>query len=164
MQPPHILLPMATLAAGVGYPQTLPSVVGTWRLVSFESRYENGEIRYPLGRKAIGQLSYSTEGNVSAVLVQPDRLPFTSGDMRRGTDAEVRSAFEGLIAYFGTYSVDAEKGTVTHHVLGASFPNWMGGDQVRFYKLEGTKLILSTPPTLYGGERLEGVLVWERVE
>ena len=84
--------------------------------------------------------------------------------MRRGTDAEVRSAFEGFIGYFGSYSIDAEKGTATHHVLGASFPNWMGGDEVRFYKLEGTELILSTPPTFYGSERCEGVLVWERVE
>ena len=147
-----------------GRSQIPPSVVGTWRLVSFEARYENGEIRYPLGRKAVGQLSYSTEGYVSAIVVQPDRLPFTSGDMRRGTDAEVRSAFEGFIGYVGSYSIDAEKGTATHHVLGASFPNWMGGDEVRFYKLEGTELILSTPPTLYGGERGQGVLVWERVE
>ncbi len=84
--------------------------------------------------------------------------------MRRGIDREVRSAFEGFIGYIGTYSVNATEGTVTHYVQGACYPNWMGGDQVRFYKLEGIKLTLLTPPILYDGQRRESVLVWERVE
>ncbi len=137
-------------------------LIGTWRLVSFESRDESGEIRYPLGNNALGQLSYGAEGRMSVILVRPDRLPFASGDMRRGTDAEVRSAFEGFIGYFGTYSVDAAAGTVTHHVQGASFPNWMEGDQVRFCKLEGSRLVLSTPPFLYDGQSSRSVLIWER--
>ncbi|OGD18705.1 MAG: hypothetical protein A2W03_08950 [Candidatus Aminicenantes bacterium RBG_16_63_16] len=143
---------------------TKSQLVGAWRLVSFESRDERGEIRYPLGRNAIGQISYGAEGRMSAILVRPDRLPFASGDMRRGTDTEVRSAFEGFIGYFGNYSVDAAEGTVIHHAEGASFPNWMGGDQVRFCKLEGTRLILSTPPFLYDGQINRSVLIWERCE
>lgn len=158
-----MLLLLVTLAAGVSHAQT-PLVVGTWRLVSFESRDKSGEVRYPLGRNATGQISYGADGSMSAILVQPDRPPFVSGDMQRGTDAEVRSAFEGFVAYFGSYSIDAEKGTVTHHVKGSSFPNWTGSDLVRFYKLEGEKLTLSTLPFLYGGESSEAVLVWERVK
>jgi Lipocalin-like domain len=164
MRPFCLLLLLATVGIGALRSETSNQLVGTWRLVSFESRYESGEIRYPFGQKAIGQLSYGTEGRVSAILVQPDRPLFTTGDMRRGTDREVRSAFEGFIGYFGTYSVNAAESTVTHHVQGACYPNWMGGDQVRSYKLEGTKLILSTPPILYDGQRSESVLVWERVE
>jgi len=139
-------------------------LIGTWRLVSFELRDESGDVRYPLGKSPLGQISYTPEGRMSVLLVQPERPPFASGDMRRGTDTEVRSAFEGFIGYFGTYSVDAAAGTVTHHVQGASFPNWMGGDQVRFCKLEGTRLILSTPPFLYDGQINRSVLIWERCE
>ena len=143
---------------------TKSQLVGAWRLVSFESRDESGKVRYPLGKNAIGQISYGAEGRMSVLLVQADRPPFASGDMRRGTDAEVRSAFEGFIGYFGTYSVDAAAGTVTHHVQGASFPNWMGGDQVRFCELEDGRLILSTPPFLYDGQINRSVLIWERCE
>jgi Lipocalin-like domain len=141
---------------------TKSRLIGTWRLVSFESRDESGETRHPLGKNALGQITYGPDGRMSAILVQQGRLPFASGDMRRGTDAEVRSALEGFIGYFGTYSVDAAAGTVTHHVQGASFPNWIGGDQVRFYELEGTRLSLSTPPFLYDGQSSRSVLIWER--
>jgi len=143
---------------------TNPKLVGTWRLVSFESRGSGGEITYPLGKEAVGQITYGPEGRMAVLIVQADRPAFASGDMRRGTDAEVRSAFEGIIGYFGTYTIDAAAGTVTHHVEGAAFPNWMGGDQVRFFKLEGSRLTLSTPPFLYDGQRITSVLVWERVE
>jgi hypothetical protein len=97
---------------------TNSQLIGTWRLVSFESRDENKEIRHPLGKNALGQLSYGAEGRMSVILVQPDRPPFALDDMRRGTDIEVRSAFEGFLGYFGTFSVDAAAGTVTHHVQG----------------------------------------------
>ena len=37
--------------------QPAPSLVGTWRLVSFESRYGNRNVKYLLGRGAVGQLT-----------------------------------------------------------------------------------------------------------
>lgn len=43
-----------------------------------------------------------------------DRPAFVSGDRLGGSDAEVRSAIEGYQAYFGRYTVDTQKGTVTH--------------------------------------------------
>ena len=140
------------------------SLVGTYRLVSFETRYEKGDIQYPFGKDAVGQLSYDSAGNMSAFVMQPDRPKFTSGDRLQGTDAEVRAAFEGFVGYFGTYTVNAVKGTVTHHVLGAFLPNWVGGDQIRYYKIEGVRLTLSMPPSLSGGQRSENIIVWERIK
>ena len=43
------------------------------------------------------------------------------------------------------------------------FPNWTGSKQVRYYKLEATRLILTTPPIRRGGQEVTGVLVWERM-
>ena len=40
-------------------------------------------------------------------------------------------------AYFGTYTVDAEKRVVTHHVEGSLAPDFTGTDQPRPFKLEG---------------------------
>ncbi|MDE3155039.1 MAG: lipocalin-like domain-containing protein [Acidobacteriota bacterium] len=137
--------------------------VGAWRLISFESRDSGGRVHHPLGEDVVGQLLYDASGNMSAILMRPDRPRFASEDLRRGTDAEVRAAFDGFVAYFGTYTVDAEKATVTHHVRAAAYPNWVGGDQTRHYRFEGPRLVLSTPALQVGGQSLTSTLVWERL-
>lgn len=166
----RVIAPVSCIAlVAIGALATRPSrqaaanFVGAWRLVSYESRDSMGAVQYPWGKGAVGQLLYDARGNMSAMIMKPDRTPFASQDLRRGTDAEVRTAFEGFLAYFGTYTVDAVKGTVTHHVRGASYPNVVGGDQVRHYRFDGMQLVLSTPPIQIGGRPLTTVLVWERV-
>ena len=139
------------------------NLVGTWRLVSYEARASSGEIRYPLGQHVVGQLFYDVGGNMSGHVMRVDRPPFVSNDSGSGADAEVRAAFEGHLSYFGTYTIDSSAGTVTHHVRGASYPNWIGHDQIRYYRLDGPYLLLSTPPILYRGESLEYTLTWERI-
>jgi lipocalin-like protein len=137
--------------------------VGAWKLVSYESRDNLGTVQYPLGQGLVGQLLYDGRGNMSAMLMRPDRPAFDSKDPLRGTDAEVRAAFTGFTAYFGTYTVDAAKGTVTHHVRAASYPNWVGSDQLRFFTFDGPRLVLSTPPIQMGGQSLTTLVVWERL-
>jgi Lipocalin-like domain len=142
---------------------SLPNLVGTWRLVSCEARASSGEIRYPLGQNVVGQLFYDVHGNMSAHVMRVDRPTFASDDSGSGTDAEVRAAFEEHVSYFGTYTIDPSAHTVTHHVRGASYPNWMGHDQIRYYRIDGSHLVLSTPPILDRGESLEYTLAWERI-
>src|SRR5438552_1416906 len=69
---------------------------------------------------------------MSAHVMRNDRPLFATKDPARGTDVEVRAAFEGYVSYFGTYTIDPQTQTVTHHVRGASFPNWIGS--VRFFQ------------------------------
>jgi hypothetical protein len=140
----------------------LPDFVGTWRLVSCEARAASGEVRYPFGQHVVGQLFYDVCGNMSAHVIRVDRPAFVSNDPGSGTDVEVRMAFEGHVSYFGTYTVDPSAGTVTHHVCGASYPNWIGHDQIRYYRIDGPHLILSTPLMVDHGETLEYILIWER--
>ena len=95
-------------------------------------------------------------------LMQPDRPPFTANDIRRGTDPEIRAAFNGYVGYYGTYTVVPASGTVAHHLRGASYPNWVGSDQVRHYRFEGSRLTLSTPPIEFAGRKLTSVSIRER--
>jgi hypothetical protein len=141
----------------------LPILIGTWRLVSYEARTSSGEIRYPFGQHAVGQLFYDLNGNMSAHVMRLDRPAFASDDSGSGIDVEVRAAFEGHTSYFGTYTIDPSARTVTHHVHGASYPNWMGHDQIRYYHIDGPHLLLSTPPIPDRGESLEYTLTWERI-
>jgi len=143
--------------------QPAPSLVGTWQLVSFEARDSKGELQYPLGEHVAGLLIYDAGGNMSAHVMRNDRPLFAANDSSRGTDAEVRAAFDGYASYFGTYTIDQAAQTVTHHVRGAWYPNWIGNDQLRDFKFDGSRLSLSTPPLVSGGQSLEYVLIWERI-
>jgi hypothetical protein len=80
----------------------------------------------------------------------------------RGTTEEIRQAFEGCIGYYGSYTVDEQARTVTHHVQGCSFPNYIGTDLKRLFNLSGDRLSLNTVPEVEGGEEVTFFLVWER--
>ena len=130
--------------------------VGAWRLLSCETRDSRGQVQYPFGERPAGQLLYDEAGNMSAQLGRADRPRFAARDPVRRTDAEVRDAFDGYTAYFGTYSVDESKSAVTHRVVGASDPNWIGVDLTRYYAFDDEgRLRLSTPPIVLGGESIE---------
>jgi hypothetical protein len=139
-------------------------LIGTWKLVSFESQRATGEISHPFGEDADGLLMYDSHGRMLVVLSRARRPMFVSGDPARGTPEEIRAAFEGFNAYCGTYNVDEQNETVTHHVEANSFPNWVGTDQQRFFALSGHLLTLRTPPLLDDGQTVTFTAVWERVD
>jgi hypothetical protein len=135
---------------------------GTWELVSFDMQHPDAQRTYPLGKDATGTIMYDADGHMSVQLMRSDRPEFAADDQRRGTPAEIKSAFEGFISYYGLYEVNQEEGTVTHHIKGCLFPNWVGKSQKRFFKFSGNRLILSTPPTLWDSQQVIGALIWER--
>jgi hypothetical protein len=137
--------------------------IGLWGLVSDEYRYDDGTVSYPIGRDGVGQIMYDAKGNIAAQIGDMRRPVFKSPDLLCGTPAEVKAAFEGYIAYFGTYTVDEKKGIVIHHVKSSLFPNWIGSEQVRYYRFEKNRLILSTPPMPIGGKSIVARLIWERI-
>lgn len=65
-----------------------------------------------------------------------------SEQREKATTEEIVAAWRGYVGYFGTYTIDEKASTVTHHVEGASFPNFVGTNQVRHYRFEGDRLIL----------------------
>ena len=138
--------------------------IGTWKLVSIEHRRSDGQLTYPYGRNAVGIVMYDANGHMSAQIMRPDHPAFASCDIFKGTPMETKSTVEGFVAYYGTYEVNHEEGTVTHHVEGSSFPNWVGLAQRRFFEFSGNRLTLSTPPMPMGGQQVTGVMVWERTE
>jgi hypothetical protein len=136
--------------------------VGTWKLISSELRLANGERTYPFGKNAVGTLTYHGHGHMSVHVMRPGRPGFASGDPRDATDEEIKAAFDGYVAYFGTYTVNDEERIITHHVIGSLFPNWIGQDQRRAFEFSGSRLTLSTPPIPFAKTTLTAVLVWER--
>ena len=137
-------------------------LVGTWKLVLLEFR-SDGQVVYPVGRDATGLLMYDPAGWMSQQLMRPGRPAFSSGDPLCGSPEEIKAAFEGYLAYGGTYTVNEAHEVVTHHVTTCLFPNWVGTDQRRFYKLSGDRLIISAPTVLVAGHLMDVMLIWERI-
>jgi hypothetical protein len=136
--------------------------VGTWKLISFETRLLNGEVRYPLGREPIGRIIHDEKGNMAVTVSRDDRSSMTNPDKTRAPLEEKGAALDSFDAYFGTYTVDKGRQAVTHHIEGALFPNWVGTAQERFYAFEDDRLELSTAPIAYGGNTAIAVLDWQR--
>ncbi|MBI2939020.1 MAG: lipocalin-like domain-containing protein [Chloroflexi bacterium] len=136
------------------------SLVGVWKLVSFESRSADGEVEHLFGRDPIGQLIYTADGHMSVIFGQAGRNLFEVDDVRGGTAAERDRAMGTFQAYFGRYSVGESE--VVHHVELCLFPNWKGVDQRRFFRLDGDTLTLTTPPMLARGKQRVSRLVWRR--
>ena len=141
---------------------TIKQLAGVWRLVSSQFRTSGGEVIYPLGEDALGQAIFTETGFMSGQLMRQGRPQFASGNQASGTAQEMEAALQGYVAYYGTCEVDVEKQTLTTHVDGSMYPNWVGGFQTRFYQLDDKHLTLTTPPITIGEEEITGVLVWER--
>ena len=138
--------------------------VGTWRLLECYGKWSDGRISYPYGDKPEGQLIYDGHGNFSGQIAGSGRPAFETGNLLKGNPEEINTAFEGYIAYYGTYEVDEAKGQVTHHVQSALFPNWIGDTQTRNFEFEGKKLRLNTQPIKGSRADLTNTLLWERAQ
>jgi hypothetical protein len=128
----------SSVAAGLA-----EKLVGTWRLVHFIDTNASGKVDYPYGEKPIGYFVYDLTGHLSVqIMAIPATPPFASGNDDQGTDEEIRAAYDGYVAYFGTYRVDEAKSVVTHVVEGSLRPGFTGTDQPRPFKLEGDILVI----------------------
>jgi hypothetical protein len=104
--------------------------LGSWELVEWIATNQRGATTYPYGEDAQGQISYTADGRMSAHLMSPPEDP---------ADAPPQH-----LAYWGTFTLQPAAGTVTHHVMGADRPNWIGSDQVRQFRFAGQdRLVLS---------------------
>jgi hypothetical protein len=143
--------------------------VGAWRLISVEGNPPGlaGNFDRPTG-----QLIYDRSGQMSAQIVaKADRKPFApynSGRLRATTE-EKAAAFDSYAAYFGTYTVDAKAGTITHHLEGGLVPGRRGVDNVRWFEFSGDDRLLLIPVEDGKGGVLARKdatyrLLWERIK
>jgi len=146
--------------------RTMPSgkkmLLGTWKLVSCVGYWSDGRVTYPYGENPAGMLVYDEQGHFSGQIQGQGRPLFESGNLLKGTPEEIKAAFEGYVAYYGTYEVDEEAASLTHYVQGSLFPNWVGDTQTRLYAFKDGKLSLTTPPFVGKRNQLTLTLVWER--
>ena len=130
-------------------------LVGSYKLISYVG-YDQSGVATTLPY-TVGQISYDAAGRMSAQLMREGRVKLTTP---QASEAERAAAYSGYIAYFGHYTIEPDRGTVTHHVEAAMSPNMVGSDQVRFFEFspDGKSLYLSVK----SGDRVTGRLQWDR--
>jgi len=123
---------------------------GAWRYVGTRL---DGKPRPGRGANPQGIIVYDPSGHM-AVHVAPDRPKPRAG--KEPTPEEAYDALRDCVAYFGTYSIDEDGQTVTHH-RHASVQPGDAGDVVRGYEFAGDRLILRPVGTTQE-------VIWERIK
>ena len=136
-------------------------LLGTWKLKSFVREVAaTGERYNERGEHPNGYLSYAGDGRMYAIITWDNRA--SPHDVVATSDERIK-LYGTMISYAGTYTVDADK--VIHHVDISWNQTWTGTDQVRFYKLDGNTLTITSAPSRNFTDGREGrsILVWEKV-
>jgi hypothetical protein len=124
-------------------------LLGAWRYVG--TRIDGGN--WDRGANPKSMIYYGPHGEM-AVQIAPDVKRRRAGAVM--TPEEAKIALTDYIAYFGTYTIDAQTETLTHHRDDSIQPG-DGGDLVRRFELDGDRLVLRAL-----NSTLE--VTWERIK
>jgi hypothetical protein len=138
-------------------------LLGTWRLISAGTFRKDGAFEpfADYGPHPIGYLMYDATGHMCVSLANPDHPHWANPE--QPTDAEKLHSYDVMFAYCGTYEVQEDKHRVVHRPEMASWPHYVGTDQLRRYRFEGDRLILSDQETPPNGENRAYQITWKRV-
>ena len=138
-------------------------LVGTWHVVSAGIFRKDGALEpFPqYGPNAIGYLMYDSTGHMCVSLANPVHPRWANRE--KPTDDEKARSYDSTFAYCGTYEVREKDSQVIHRPELCSWPHYIGTDQVRNFRLEGDRLILSAEETPPNGEYRRYQITWQRI-
>lgn len=139
-------------------------LAGSWKLISYVRHdIASGARSNVMGEQPSGYIHYGDDGRMMVIIVGSGRKK-PVGPV--ATPEEAEALIRSMLAYAGTYSVDAEAHTVTHHIDVSWDQSRTGESQLRSYKLDGDSLTLTTPPSIdpATGEKTVRTLIWQKLK
>jgi lipocalin-like protein len=136
---------MVLALSGVSMPQSAErsdadsvkeKLIGAWRLAWEEEQGADGKMNHIVDQQ--GTIVYTRDGHMSVQIM----LPSTDGP--RDVNNPVKYDQGGYEAYYGSYEVNEQAHTVTHHVQGALVRALVGKDLTRVYRFSNGQLILKS--------------------
>jgi len=139
------------------------NIIGTWQVIDRTTqRREPGAPVIPRPDNVIALLVYDRAGNFSAQFMTKDRDPVLTIDPAPAGQNNSRT-IAGYDAYFGTYVVDDDKGTVTQTLTGCLAPENVGQVLTREMSVDGDTLTIRVDTTDDDDTPLVLTLKWRRV-
>ena len=134
-------------------------LLGVWRLESsYHESKTTGEKKDIYGERPKGYLIFTPEKRMLGIVTADQRT-------KPVTDEDRIAAFRSMVSYSGIYRVEGDRWITQVDV--AWNEAWTGTEQVRFFKLEGDKLMVigmwQPNPNLPGNPETRVVSVWSRV-
>ena len=140
------------------------TIQGRWKLLAAEDLRADGSVaRLPWGKNPIGSIVVQG-GHLYLQIMSSDVPTFTAATP--GVSEQMSAALlSNYIAYSGPCTIDEAAGKVTLKVEAAWRPNYVGTEQVRFFRFENGKLLFGPAPgsMTVGNDTLSRRLTLERV-
>lgn len=136
---------------------TAQGLVGTYKLISFTSKFDDGTSYEFLGSRPVGYIVI-TPKIFTSVIASTERKPGNTEDAKL-------ALYNSLIAYAGPYTMEGSK--LITNVEVSWNQAWTGTKQGRTWAVEGDKLILTTdwaPSVKDPSKKASGHLVWQKIE
>ena len=135
-------------------------LLGVWKLLKHDTEFKDGSPpRKLFGMNPPGYLIFSPGARMMVVLEAEGRQPAK-------TDEDRANLLRSVSAYSGIYRLEQDKWITKVDV--AWTPLFHSTEQVRYYRIDGDRLEVSTPwaadPRLPGQPVTRTLLVWERVK
>jgi hypothetical protein len=132
-------------------------LVGDWKLASFFTEDVGTKQRTNVyGERPTGYLGISPAGRFFG-------LVFPEQQNAAQSTQEQAAVYRAMLAYTGKLRLDGERFIVD--VDAAWNKDWMGTEQIRFWRRKGNKLLITSAPIPnpnVAGSMFVGTLVWER--
>jgi hypothetical protein len=133
-------------------------IVGTWKLVSWLTKFDGGDTVEPFGPNPKGRLVITSDGYWIIILTGADRKPAKNPD-------EKATLLDSMLAYSGRYTIEGN--TITTRVDMSSNEIYSGPNQnqMRYFNVKGNMLVVRTPEiasAIRPGQKAVGTLTLER--
>ena len=130
-------------------------LIGSWILASTDNVQA-------FGTNPKGMLVFDGNGRYSLIFMRSDLPKFAGSSVDKGTPDESKAVVQGMVAHFGTYSVNESDKTITSRAEGSWFPNQVGTEAKRVItSLTADELKYTNPATAFG---TTAQTVWRRAK
>ena len=137
-------------------------IVGTWTFVSALDVKPDGTKSDRWGSNPKGIFIFDPNGHFAQFITRSDIPKFAAKSVDQGTAEENKAVLAGLVASFGTYTVNEDDKTLITRVEGNIFPNLVGAEQKRLIVSLTPDELKYTNPSTSTGTTAEAT--WKRVK
>jgi len=122
------------------------TIQGRWKLVAAEDMRPDGTVgRLPWGAHPIG--SIVVQGGSCYLQIMSSDVPAFPAGTQTVTEQMKAALTSTYISYTGPCTIDEAAGKVTLKVEAAWRPDYVGTEQVRYFRFEGGKLLFGPGPS-----------------